>query len=223
MRGRALVVLALAVGAMAQVTLSPSPTTAEVLDFLQTMAISSDLKAAFTPVLGAGLSAGRASSRFALPFLRQLSLQPAAHAEEALGVIRRALERGFIVDPLMTDVLKGLQMGQLWERVRENLWIRYNSLVAAQQVLLRCGVVGIGPQAPGGPLLPQDRLIVEVAWAVGDYYFDQRQETLEAYVRTRLIKLRGSVLDPGVVDPLLAALTQDMVQQIYQAMWSVVN
>ncbi len=223
MRIRVLILLVFAVGAIAQVTLSPPPAAGEVLDFFQTMVISPDLKAKFAPVLATGLSAGRASSQYALPFLQQLSVQPSAQAEEALAVIHRALERGFIVDPLMNDVLKGLQMRQPWERVKANLGIRYNCLVAAQHVLLQYGIIGIGPQAPGGPLLPQDRLVLETAWAVGDYYFVQPQETLEAYVRSRLLKLRGSVLDPSVVDPLLAVLTQDLVQQIYQAMWIVVN
>ena len=223
MRIRVLILLVFAVGAMAQVTLSPPPAAGEVLDFLQTMLICPDLRAKFAPVLATGLSAGRASSQYALPFLQQLSVQPSAQAEEALAVIHRALERGFIVDPLMNDVLKGLQMRQPWERVKANLGIRYNSLVAAQHVLLQYGIIGIGPQAPGGPLLPQDRLVLEMAWAVGDYYFVQPQETLEAYVRSRLLKLRGSVLDTSVVDPLLAVLTQDLVQQIYQAMWTVVN
>ncbi|MEW6216405.1 MAG: hypothetical protein AB1543_01815 [Candidatus Bipolaricaulota bacterium] len=223
MRIRVLILLVFAVGAMAQVTLSPPPAAGEVLDFLQTMLICPDLKAKFAPVLATGLSAGRASSQYALPFLQQLSVQPSAQAEEALAVIHRALERGFIVDPLMNDVLKGLQMRQPWERVKANLGIRYNSLVAAQHVLLQYGIIGIGPQAPGGPLLPQDRLVLEMAWAVGDYYFVQPQETLEAYVRSRLLRLRGSVLDTSVVDPLLAVLTQDLVQQIYQAMWTAVN
>lgn len=223
MRIRVLILLVFAVGAMAQVTLSPPPAAGEVLDFLQTMLVCPDLKAKFAPVLATGLSAGRASSQYALPFLQQLSVQPSAQAEEALAVIHRALERGFIVDPLMNDVLKGLQMRQPWERVKANLGIRYNSLVAAQHVLLQYGIIGIGPQAPGGPLLPQDRLVLEMAWAVGDYYFLQPQETLEAYVRSRLLRLRGSVLDTSVVDPLLAVLTQDLVQQIYQAMWTVVN
>jgi hypothetical protein len=223
-RIRVLILLVFAyVGAMAQVTLSPPPAAGEVLDFLQTMLICPDLRAKFAPVLATGLSAGRVSSQYALPFLQQLSVQPSAQAEEALAVIHRALERGFIVDPLMNDVLKGLQMRQPWERVKANLGIRYNSLVAAQHVLLQYGIIGIGPQAPGGPLLPQDRLVLEMAWAVGDYYFVQPQETLEAYVRSRLLKLRGSVLDTSVVDPLLAVLTQDLVQQIYQAMWAVVN
>jgi len=222
-RSCVLILLVFAVGAMAQVTLPPPPAAGEVLDFLRAMLISPDLKAAFAPVLGAGLSSGRASSQFALPFLRQLSAQPAGQAEEALGVIHRALERGFIVDGLMTDVLKGLQMGQPWDRVRAKLGIRYNSLVAAQHVLLRYGIVGVGPQAPGGPLLDQDRLILEVAWAVGDYHFVQPQETLVEYVRARFLRLRGSVLAPSIVDPLLAVLTQDLVQQIFQTMWTVVN
>ncbi len=223
MRLAVLIALALAVGGTAQVTLSPSPASEEVLDFLQTMTVSPQLKAALTPVLSAGLATKRAAPQFALPFLRQLSVRPAPQAEEALTVIHRALERGFIVDPLMTEVLKGLQMGQPWERVREILWIRYNSLVATQQVLLRYGIVGVGSQAPGGPLLDQDRLVLELAWAVGDYYFVQPQETLEAYVRARFLRLRGPVLAPSVVDPLLRVLTQDLVQQIYQAMWTVVN
>lgn len=217
-----LAILLFTVGAMAQVT-PPPPPVGEVLGFLQGMAISPELKAGLAPVLGAGLSTGRATTQVSLTFLRQLAGLAPAQAEEALAVIHRALERGFIVDRLMNVVLKDLQMGQPWERVDTNLKVRYKLLVASQQVLVQAGIVGVGSQAPGGPLLPQDWLVLEMAWAVGDFHFSQPRETLESFVRSRFLKLRGSVLDPSIADPLLAALTPELVQQIYQALWTVVN
>lgn len=214
MRILALAVALFAAGAWAQVPLGPSPSAEEVLSFLQRMAISPELKAVVTPVLGAGLGTGRATTRVTMTFLQQLSTQARAQAEEALTVVHRALERGFMVDALMNDVLKVLQMGQPWEAVMTNLKVRYNLLVATQQVLLGYGVIGVGPQGPGGPLLPQDRLILETAWAVGDWLFGQPRETLEAYVRSRLLRSRGMIPDPNLVDRLLAVLTPELVQQI---------
>jgi hypothetical protein len=199
---------------MAQVPLAPPPPPEEVLRFLQTMLISPELKAALAPVLGAGLATGRATSGVSLPFLRQLATVTPAQAEEALTIVHRALERGFIVDALMNDVLKILQMGQPWEAVTTNLWIHSNLLVVSQQVLIQYGIIGVGPQGPGGPLLPQDRLILEMAWVVGDFVLSQPRVPLEAFVRSRFEKLRGVVLDPAIVDSLLAALTPALVEEI---------
>jgi hypothetical protein len=53
-----------------------------------------------------------------------------------------------------------------------------------------------------------------MAWAVGDFVISQPRESLEAFVRSRFVKLRGAVLDPGDVDRLLEALTAELVQQI---------
>jgi len=212
----ALAVLVWAMGAMGQVTLSTPPAPADVLVFLQTMEISPQMKAALGPVLSAGLAARRASSQFALPFLRQLAALPASQAEEALKVVYQALDRGFIVDPLMTDVLKVLQMGQPWEAVMTNLRVRYNLLVASQQVLVQNGVIGIGPQAPGGELLPQDWFVLETAWAVADWVLGQPREPLDAYVRGRFVNLKmvPSRLDAQMIEPFLAMLTPEVLQQI---------
>ncbi|MFH1610112.1 MAG: hypothetical protein ABID40_05760 [Candidatus Bipolaricaulota bacterium] len=220
MRGLALVLALLSVGAAAQFPLSPPPPPGDVLAFLQTMEISPELKAAFAPVLGAGLTTGRATPQVSLLLLRQLAELASSQADEALAVFHQALERGFIVDTgltgssLMNGVLKLLQMGYPWEVVVSNLRLRYNLLVATQGVLLQYGIIGTGAQGPGGPLLPQDRLVLETAWAVGDFMLGQPREPMEAFVRARLLNLCGSVFSKSTVDPLLAALTLELVQEI---------
>ncbi|HAZ27526.1 TPA: hypothetical protein DCY67_02760 [Candidatus Acetothermia bacterium] len=220
MRVLAVGLVLFAVGAVSQVPLSPPPAPEAVLAFLQTMAISPEVKAALGPVLGAGLATGRATPHVSLLLLRRLSELPPAQAEQVLAVFPRALERGFIVDTglagssLMNDVLKLLMMGHPWELVVSNLWLRYSLLVAAQEVLLEHRVIGPGAQGPGGPLLPQDRLVLETAWAVGDFMLAQRREPMEAFVRARLLNLRDSVLPASTVDPLLAVLTPELVQEI---------
>jgi len=223
-RGLALALALLSMGAVAQFSLSPPPLPGEVLAFLQTMAISPELKAAFGPALGAGLATGRATPQVSLLLLRQLSGLPPAQAEEALTVLHLALERGFIVDTgltgssMMNRVLMLVQMGRSWEVVVFDLELRYNLLVATQGVFLQYGIVGVGPQGPGGPLLPQDRLVLETAWAMAEIWGTvlpgQPGEPLEAFVRARLLNLRGTVLAPNTVDPLLAVLTPEMVQEI---------
>jgi len=222
----ALALALLSVGAVAQFPLSAPPPPEEVLAFLQTMAISPELKAAFAPALGAGLATGRATPQVSLLLLRQLAALPPAHAEMALTVFHLALERGFIVDTgltgssMMNRVLMLVQMGKPWEVVVFDLDLRYNLLVATQVVFLQHGIIGVGPQGPGGPLLPQDRLVLETAWAMAEIWGTvlpgQPGEPLEAFVRARLLNLRGTVpvLAPSIVDPLLAVLTPEMVQEI---------
>lgn len=224
MRGLTLALALFSVGPLAQFPLSPPPPPGEVLAFLQTMAISPELKAAFGPALGAGLATGRATAQVSLLLLRQLSGLPPAQAEEALTVFHLALERGFIVDTgltgssMMNRVLMLVQMGKPWEVVVFDLELRYNLLVATQGVFLQYGIIGVGPQGPGGPLLPQDRLVLETAWAMAEIWGTvlpgQPGKPLEAFVRARLLNLRGTVLAPTTVDPLLGVLTPEMVQEI---------
>lgn len=221
MRYLAPMVAALFVGAVGQFVPLSSPSPEEVLAFLQAMEIAPAIKVAFSPVLGAGLATGRATPLVSLELLRRLAELPAPQAEEALGLFGKALERGFIVDTgagssLMNRVLMRLRMGAPWELVWYELGARYNALVATEDVLLRRGLVGPGAQAPGGPVLPRDRLVLEIAWVVADYQLDPqvRTESLEAVVRARLVNLAGSVLFPSVVEPVLAALTLDLLQEI---------
>ncbi len=218
MKGLLVGLAVFAVGASAQV---PSPSPDAVLSFLQTMAISAELKAAFSPVLGAGLAAGRATPRGALELLQRLAELPPPQAEEALVVFHDALARGIIVDTgaassLMNRVLMRLRMGSPWELVQYELRARYNALVATEEVLLRYGVIGRGSQAPGGVVLPQDRLVLEIAWAVADWQLDPQLQTdpLEVFVRDRLVKLGGPVLAKSMVDSILPALTLGLLQEI---------
>ncbi len=217
--GAVLALVLVVVSVAAQYPLAPAA-PGDVLAFLQTMSISAELKAALLPVLGSGLATGRATPQVSLLLLRQLAELPASQAEEALAVFHQALDRGFIVDTgltgssLMNGVLKLLQMGHPWETVIANLQLRYNLLVATQWVFLKYGIIGTGAQGPGGPLLPQDRLVLETAWAVGDFVLGQPREPMEAFVRARLLNLSGSVLSKSTVDPLLAVLTGELLQEI---------
>ncbi|HEU68623.1 MAG TPA: hypothetical protein ENN53_05360 [Candidatus Acetothermia bacterium] len=214
-------VAALFVGAVGQFVPFPSTPPEEVLGFLQAMEIAPAIKAAFSPVLGAALATGRATPPVSLELLRRLAELPAPQAEEALDVFRKALERGFIVDTgagssLMNRVLMRLRMGAPWELVKYELAARYNALVATEEVLLWHGLIGQGAQAPGGQVLPRDRLVLEIAWVVADYQLDPQPRTvpLEAVVRDRLVNLSGSVLAPSIIEPVLVALTPELLQEI---------
>ncbi len=198
--------------------LPPSVAPAEVLTYLQTMAISPELKNSFAPLLSAALTTGRATCSVSLNFLRQLSARPPAEAEECILVIRAALEQGFIVDTgtgssLMNQVLKLLQLKLAWDQLIADVKIRYNLMVATRTVLGRYGAVERTSLQVGEPVLPQDRLVLELAWAVGDY-LGQDPVAVEAQVRGRLVNLRGTVLPPSTVDPVLQVLDVEMVQAI---------
>jgi len=65
---------------------------------------------------------------------------------------------------------------------------------------------------------PSAKLISELAWAIGDYLSPGGSPTdaatIESKVRERLVRLRGTALAPGVVDPLIAVLSPALVQEI---------
>lgn len=196
----------------------------EVLHFLSGMDLSLEFRASFAEALRAGLTTGRATPAVSLLLLQDLAALPKEEVEIILEPIRLALAQGFIVDTgasssMMNEVRKLLAVGGKPADIEAVLRVRLALLVATRNVLNRYGVVLSPPASPDAPLRPEERFVLEVAWAVGDFvlweggtFADPR---LFQFVQGRLNRLCSvGVLSPEVCKKGVAALTPQMLQEI---------
>ena len=208
-----LVVAGLASG---QVPLAPAASPNDVLTLLQSLPISPELKSELLGEVPSALATGLLSPRVAVPFLQALSALPQAQIEQTLSLVHEALEEKFIVDPLLLETLKGLRLARPWPEVMGTLQRRFALLRATRTVLQAHGLLPMTPK--GINPSPSTKLISELAWAIGDYLSSGGSPadaaTMESMVRERLVRLRGTALAPGVVDPLIAVLSPALVQEI---------
>ena len=199
-----------------QVPLGPAASPNDVLTLLQSLPISPELKSELLGEVPSALATGLLSPRVAVPFLQALSALPQAQIEQTLSLVHEALEEKFIVDPLLLETLKGLRLARPWPEVMGMLQLRFALLRATRRVLQAHGLVPMTPK--GISPSPSTKLISELAWAIGDYLSPGGSPadaaTMESMVRERLVRLRGTALAPGVVDPLIAVLSPALVQEI---------
>ena len=211
-----LALLAVAGLASGQVPLAPAASPNDVLTLLQSLPISPELKSELLGEVPSALATGLLSPRVAVPFLQALSALPQAQIEQTLSLVHEALEEKFIVDPLLLETLKGLRLARPWPEVMGTLQRRFALLRATRTVLQAHGLLPMTPK--GTSPSPSAKLISELAWAIGDYLSPGGSPTdaatIESKVRERLVRLRGTALAPGVVDPLIAALSPALVQEI---------
>ena len=199
-----------------QVPLGPAASPNDVLTLLQSLPISPELKSELLGEAPSALATGLLSPRVAVPFLQALSALPQAQIEQTLNLVHEALREKFIVDPLLLETLKGLRLARPWSEVMGTLQRRFALLRATRTVLQAHGLLPMTPK--GINPSPSAKLISELAWAIGDYLSPGGSPTdaatIESKVRERLVRLRGTALAPGVVDPLIAALSPALVQEI---------
>lgn len=203
----------------------PSPAPEEVLVFLSGMSLSPEFRAAFASVLGPGLATGRATPTVSLLLLRDLAALPPGTAERLLEPIRFALAQGFLVDTgltgssMMNEVRKLLALGRQPEEIEGVLRIRLAMLLATRSVLSRHGLVASPPLAPDKPLPPEERFVLEAAWAVADFILWEggtiADPRLFGFVQTRLNRLCAvGVISGEQCQRTLVALTLEMLQEI---------
>lgn len=218
----------LALAALAQpvvVPAAPKPSAEEVLQFLAGMNLSPEFRAALASVLRAGLATGRATPTVSLLLLQDLAPLPREVSERLLEVIRFALAQGFIVDTglsgssMMNEVRKLLALGRQPEEIEAVLRVRLAVLLATRSVLLRYGLVATPPTPPDQPLPPEERFVLEVAWAVSDFLLWEggapSDPRLFAFVQARLNRLCSvCVLSEEQCQRNVASLTPEMVQEI---------
>ncbi|MEN3010203.1 MAG: hypothetical protein ABDI20_04365 [Candidatus Bipolaricaulaceae bacterium] len=218
----------IALGALAQPVVlpsSPCPAPEEVLQFLLGMNLAPEFRAAVAGALSAGMATGRATPTVSLLLLQDLARLPREAAERILEVIRFALAQGFIVDTglagssMMNEARKLLALGRKPEEIEAVLRMRLAVLLATRSVLSRSGVVAASPAPPDKPLPPEERFVLEVAWAVGDFvlweggsFADPR---LFPFVQGRLNRLCSvGVLSAEQCQRSVVALTPEMLQEI---------
>ena len=211
-----LVLLAVAGLASGQVPQAPAASPNDVLALLQSLPISPELKSELLGEVPSALATGQLSPGVAVPFLQALSALPQAQIEQTLSIVCEALGEKFIVDPLLLETLKGLRLARPWPEVMGMLQLRLALLTATRTVLQAHGLVPITPK--GTSPSPSTKLVLELAWAIGDYLTSGGSPadgaTMESMVRNRLVRLRGTALPPEVVDPLIAVLSPALVQEI---------
>jgi len=212
-----LVLLAMAGLVSGQVPLGPAASPNDVLALLQSLSISPELKGELLGEVSSALATGQLSPGVAVPFLQALSALPQAQIEQTLNIVREALGEKFIVDPLLNETLKGLRLARPWPEVMGMLQLRLALLTATRTVLQAHGLVPV-PTPKGISPSPSTKLVLELAWAIGDYLSSGGSPadgaTMESMVRNRLVRLRGTALPPEVVDPLIAVLSPALVQEI---------
>jgi len=200
-----------------QVPLAPTVGPNEVLALLQSLPISPELKSKLQGEMSSALATGYLSPGVAFPFLQALSALPQAQIEQALSLVREALGEKLVVDPLLNEALKGLRLVRPWPEVMGMLQLRLALLKATGAVLQAHGLVPVPTPKGSSPFLSA-KLVLELAWAIGDYLVAGGSPvdgaTMESMVRNRLIRLRGTALPPEVVDPLIAVLSPALVQEI---------
>lgn len=228
MRSWGLVGLVLLMGGLgwAQVPLAPPATPDQVLELLQTLPAPPDLKQSLTGELIAAMQEARLTPGVALAFLKEVAELSQADREDALGILNHALAGGYILDPLLNAALKGLRLGRPWSEVAGVLKLRIRLLDTTQQVFQRQGVLlmPLGEAQPSvlrapqpGPL-PEAKLVLETAWAIGDFLVAGGSPadagSMAREVEERLLRLRGWLLPADLVDRLLAELSPALIQQI---------
>jgi hypothetical protein len=221
------VVVALGAWVGAQVPLAPLVSPPDVLGALSSLAAPEQLKSQLEPLLLAAMQGGRLTPGVAYAFLTEVRRLAPADQTSALNLLLEALQGKYQLDPLLNEALKGLRLRTPWPAVREVLALRIKLLDATQTTLERHGFalsisLKVSPLSRSQVVVaypsPQERLVMEVAWAVGDYLIGGGNpgdsEAIASLVRTRLQRLRDRVLPAKEVDPLLALISPSLVQEI---------
>ncbi len=228
MRRWAPVGLALLIGVLgwAQTPLAPPASPEQVLELLQALPAPPDLKESLAGELIAAMNEQRLTPGVALAFLEEVAELSQADREDALGILNHALAWGYILDPLLNETLKGLRLGRPWPEVAGVLKLRIRLLDATQQVFQWQGVLlmplgevqpfQLRAPRPGPP--PEAELVLETAWAIGDFLVaggsPADAASMAREVEERLLRLRGWWLPAELVDRLLAELSPALIQQI---------
>lgn len=206
-----------------QVPLAPAVSPDAVVELVQGLSIPDDVKAQAQGELLAAMADGRLTPGVAFSFLSEIQDLSPGDQTDAVTTLDRALERGLILDPLLNEALKGLRLGRPWPEVQAVLSLRINLLIATDEVfrthrLLPLQQFEVRAPQPSPP--PRAELVLETAWAIGDYLVAGGSPAdvgpITSLVETRLTRLRGRVLPADLVDPVLASVSPALVQEIME-------
>ncbi len=206
------------------------PSPAEVLQFLEGMGFAPEFTAALSAALLSGFKSGRATTTVTLLLLQDLAKIPQEQAEGILEIIRYALSQGFIVDTgltgssMMNEVRKLLALGRSGQEIFRVLGLRLGFLQATRAVLVGHGLLPSSAPGPEAPLTPADRVVLETAWAVGDFILweggSPDDPRFLGYVQGRLNRLATlGVCPAGMAQEISAALTPGILAEIVRVVF----
>ena len=203
---------------------APAPSPAEVLNYLAEIGFSQEFTTALSTTLLLGFQTGRATTTVTLLLLQDLAKIPKEQAEQTLEILRYALSQGFIVDTgltgssMMNEARKLLALGRSGEEISRVLSLRLSFLLATRDVLGRYGLMPGSPASPDAPITPTDRLILELAWACGDFILWEgggpSDPRFLPFVQERLNRLCAVGVLPAEAGRIGAALTPEILQEI---------
>lgn len=205
---------------------APPPSPEEVLQSLQTLGFSPEFTATLSAALLSGFRTGRATPTVTLLLLQDLAKLPKEESEQCLEVLRYALSQGFIVDTgpagssMMNEARKLLALGRSGEEIARVLGLRLGFLLATRSVLARSGLIPPPVLNPEAPVTPNDRVVLELAWAAGDFVLwgggSPTDPRFLGYVQNRLNRLAALGVCPAEAGKVSAALTPAMLAEIVQ-------
>ncbi len=202
------------------------PSPAEVLQALQALDFSPEFEATLSAAFLSGFRTGRATTTVTLLLLQDLSKLPKGEAEQCLEILRYALSQGFIVDTgltgssMMNEARKLLALGRSGEEIVRVLSLRLGFLLATRSVLVRSGLIPPPMLEPEAPAKPEDRVVLELAWSVGDFVLweggSPGDPRFLGYVQSRLNRLSALGVCPMEAGKVSALLTPAMLAEIVQ-------
>jgi len=203
---------------------APAPSPTEVLNYLVEIGFSQEFTTALSTALLLGFQTGRATTTVTLLLLQDLAKIPKEQAEQTLEILRYALSQGFIVDTgltgssMMNEARKLLALGRSGEEISRVLSLRLGFLLATRDVFARYGLMPGSPASPDAPVTPTDRLMLELAWACGDFILWEgggpRDPRFLPSVQERLNRLCAVGVLPAEAGRIGAALTPEILQEI---------
>lgn len=205
---------------------STPPAPEEVLQALEALGLPPEFTATFSAALLSGFATGRATTTVSLLLLQDLVKLPRDQVLECLEVIRYALSQGFIVDTglagssMMNEARKLLALGRSGEEIVSVLRARLGFLLATRSVLVRSGLISPPVMDPQVPATSADRVVLELAWAVGDFILweggSPGDPRFLGYVQDRLNRLSALGVCPMEAGKIASALTPAMLAEIVQ-------
>ncbi|MGY4706244.1 hypothetical protein ACVNPS_00610 [Candidatus Bipolaricaulota sp. J31] len=231
-RALALAALALCFGLLtsAQISLVFSQSQVgpeEVLRWLRQSALPSQEKAVWLRILPTAFEKDLVDPDVAQSFLQRLVGTPPTFISEITAIMEGVILKGIPVGPLMNKVSQGILMGRTWTVITNEIRLRAAVLVATTAVLephrppaeakasvsVRIGALAVKAETP-----TWEDLVVEMAEAISDFIVGGGDLNdwggMEAFVRSRLIQLRGRGLSPALVDRALEVLSPELVGEI---------
>ncbi len=199
----------------------------ELLAFVQRLSLPAEEKNIWLAILPEALEKDLVDPTVAYTFFQRLVGTPAYFVSGLTAVMQEVLAQGLPVDSLMNKASQGIVMGRGWDLIIDEIRLRGAILVATGSALaphrppaearakasVRVGGWSFTMRTP-----TWEDLVVEVAEAISDYIVGggdiNNWGAIEAFVRYRLLQLKGRGLPQDLVERALGVLSPQFVGEI---------